>query len=338
MNNNMELISIIVPVYNVSSVIEKCIDSILDQTYKNIEIIIIDDGSTDGSSTICEKYKSKYENIILVHKKNGGLSNARNLGIDLSNGRLICFIDSDDYIEPTMIEELYYNLMKYDSDISICDYYLEYDMKINKPFDKEEFFLTDKNKFIFLENEYGRIVVCAWNKLYKKELFNNSRFPEGKLFEDVYIIHELLDNSQKISFVLKPLYNYVYRTNSISNVFTQSHFDKIDAYNNRIDYYNNRLYFDLALKTKKQKLETLLVFIPRMFLYKIDKNIKIKYYKELIKTNKEILWKDANRKIKYYKIFRQIYIQYRIIIELLLIRVKNNEKLLRIIKQNIIFN
>ena len=176
-----DLISIIIPVYNVEKYINKCLESVINQTYRNLEIILVDDGSEDKSGKICEEISIKDNRIRVIHKENGGLSDARNIGLDNSNGEYIAFIDSDDFIERDMIEFLYYNINKYDADISICSNYI---------FDEEEC-IDNSTKEIKVYNRLEilkevlldeKIRSYAWNKMYKRDLFYNIIFPKGRVF------------------------------------------------------------------------------------------------------------------------------------------------------------
>lgn len=304
-----QLISVIVPIYNVEAYLEKCIDSIIKQSYNELEIILIDDGSIDRCGEICDNYKEKDERIIVVHKENDGLSSARNKGLDIAKGELISFVDSDDYLEPNMFEELIKNMKKYNSDISICNYfYVKNGSKriINNIFYKNDFVISGKDKYYYLFNEYNCLSIYAWNKLYKKELFDNIRFPEGKIFEYSNIICELLDKSNKLSYTSKPLYNYVYRNNSIGNSFSQNYFDKIVSNNKKIDFFNKKKYYDLIQKETNNKVDNIFFVFYMMKKNKIkNKELFNNCYQELLNTNKEVKWKDASKKVKLFKIFRR---------------------------------
>lgn len=234
------LISIIVPVYKVEDYLEKCIESILNQTYKNIEIILVDDGSPDRCGKICDDYAIKDNRIKVIHKKNGGLSEARNYGINIASGEYILFIDSDDYIDKNMCEILIKEAKKNDSDIVICNYYnvKENDYFINKmSITNNKILLTNLEmmKIFFLKGYSETIIV--WNKLYKKKLFytnENIRFPVGKLHEDIFTIYKLYYIANKIVVVNKPLYYYVQRKESIMGKFSEkniiAHMDCIKEY------------------------------------------------------------------------------------------------------------
>ena len=312
---NKELISVIVPIYNVDIYLKKCLESIINQSYKNIEIILIDDGSTDKSSIICDEYKEIDSRIMVLHKNNGGLSSARNVGLEKATGSYIVFVDSDDYLEYNMIELLKKNIDKYKSDISACNFYnVKNGVRSSKEFSEKEFVLTNKDKFDYTCNEYSCMLLYAWNKLYKKEIFDNIRFPEGKLYEYIYILTDLLDKAKKVSFITKPLYSYVYRSNSLGKSFNLKHFDRIDAYDKAIDFYQKKGYYDLAKKEKNFKMSNIIFNLSKMkaynFKYKMDSKY---YYNELLILNKEIKWKDANKYVKRFKIFKKAYLFIRLI-------------------------
>lgn len=212
-----DLISVIVPVYNVNKYIRKCVDSIIEQTYTNLEIILVDDGSTDGAEIICDEYSKNDKRIKVIHKPNGGLSEARNVGIDIANGKYISFIDSDDYVENNYIELLYKSIKKNDADISVSSYMQVYNdgKKIDKSTGRVACLDSETSLYKMLYND--EIGISAWAKLYKIELFKQIRYPKGKLFEDVSTTYKLFDIAEKISVCSEPTYNYMIRNNSITN-------------------------------------------------------------------------------------------------------------------------
>ena len=174
-----EKISIVVPIYNVEKYLERCIKSIINQTYKNLEIILVDDGSKDNCYNICEIYKKQDNRIVVIHKENGGLSDARNVGLLNSTSELICFIDSDDYVQKDYIEMLYNNLIEFKADISVCGFSHEREGQKSK-YEKREYTETYDSqealkKMINLNSNFS---VCAWNKLYRKKLFDNIEYPK----------------------------------------------------------------------------------------------------------------------------------------------------------------
>lgn len=212
------LISIIVPVYNVEKYLKKCLDSLLNQTYRNIEIIIVNDGSPDDSQTIIDKYLQKDERINCVIQENGGLSSARNTGIENATGELLAFVDSDDWVEPDMIHSLYSALKKNKADIAICDVSTDFENGEQKTVLKQaegypDTIKTKENKDAFLA-----IDCFACNKLFKKKLFSDSniKFPKGLLYEDIATFPRLFVRAQKITFVRKSLYHYIVRSGAIT--------------------------------------------------------------------------------------------------------------------------
>jgi len=218
-------ISVIVPVYNVELCLDKCINSIVCQTYEKLEIILVDDGSTDSSSNICDDWAKKDKRIKVIHKNNAGQSDARNIGIDAAEGEYILFIDSDDYVAVDMCEQLL-NAMKYnDSDIAICSFYwqcLNRRKKHNMYFPSCGY-LTRDNVLEFWAKSSSTEYIVPWNKLYRKKLFftlEHIRYPMGRIYEDEYTTYRLLYNARKIIFVDKPLYFYVQRDGSTMSNFT----------------------------------------------------------------------------------------------------------------------
>lgn len=217
MANDNPLISVIVPVYNVEKYLEKCIKSILNQTYENIELILIDDGSTDNSGNICDKY-NRTPKVKVIHKENGGLSSARNAGIDIAKGEYLGFVDSDDSIEPFMYRMLMSSALENNTKISVCavNYVYENGDKLTKP-DLGEDCIFDFEQAMIEMNSHRIFDMGACSKLYHKDLFLELRFPEGKLSEDYYIMYKIFDRAQRISYVSTPCYNYLQRENSITH-------------------------------------------------------------------------------------------------------------------------
>jgi glycosyltransferase involved in cell wall biosynthesis len=210
-NTRSDLISVIIPVYNVSKYLDKCLGSICGQTYKNIEIIAVNDGSTDDSLAKLEQWKSRDERVILINKQNGGLSSARNAGIDIATGKYITFIDGDDFVDERLIEELHEIITKYDKKISICNRYYYFEDGTKKLRFKDDGLITSmsrKESFINLLNMIN-FDMSAWGKMYDRSLFSNIRFPEGKLCEDYYIMYQLFSKSDGIAYTSAPLVYYL---------------------------------------------------------------------------------------------------------------------------------
>lgn len=244
-----ELISVIVPVYNVAKYLKRCIESIINQTYSNTEIILVDDGSTDESGDICEMYANNHANIISIHKSNGGLSSARNEGIRKSSGKYICFVDSDDYISPVMIERLYNNIKTFSAEISICDFWWINEGDNPDSHSECKINVVDGKTNILMQiiNNYLPTIV-AWNKLYKKEIWEGISYPEGRFHEDEFVIHELLNRCERIVYTTEKMYFYIRHNNSITHVFSGKRIiDAVEAYENRFlfsETQNNLLFYE----------------------------------------------------------------------------------------------
>ena len=227
----MSEISIIVPVYNVEKYLENCIESILNQTFKDFELILVDDGSTDNSGKICDIYEKKDSRIKVIHKNNGGLSSARNTGLDIACGKYVGFIDSDDSIHPRMYEMLYDLIKKYESDISCCNYKKIYDIFKDEYENVNSLEVIEMSNIEAIKNLYDKEIgvklVIACNKLYRKNLFDNIRYKVGRLHEDEFMAHRILYNSKKITYVDNELYYYLQREGSIMSQISYKR--KVDA-------------------------------------------------------------------------------------------------------------
>ncbi len=238
------IISVIVPVYNVERYVKKCLDSVLAQTIENIEIIVVDDGSTDTSGVICDEYAKRDNRIHVYHKTNGGLSSARNYGIERATGSYFGFVDSDDYIDPDMYEVLLNNLLKYDADMSLCGLYDVFNGKPRKVNTDNRTFEATVEETIKIVLEAKITSVTAVNKLYKRELFTFVRYSEGKTSEDAFIILDLLMKCKKTVITTAQKYYYIHRPGSITTArFNPSILDVLEAYNKNYkiieDYYPN---------------------------------------------------------------------------------------------------
>jgi len=217
-----DLISIIIPVYKVEKYLEKCIESVLKQTYTNLQIILVDDGSPDNCGKTCDEYAKKDSRIEVIHKVNGGLSDARNVGIIKAKGKYIGFVDSDDYIKEDMYEILLNLIIEYNADVSICNLYDVIDGKEyirNKENGIQEYSRLDILKEVLLDKN---IQSYAWNKLYKKELFDEIKYPIGKKYEDIGTTFYLFEKCNKIVVTSEPEYYYLKRADSLVNNVTES--------------------------------------------------------------------------------------------------------------------
>ena len=271
-----DLISIIVPVYNVTKYLRTCLDSIRKQTYTNIEVILVDDGSTDGSQKTCDEYTHIDERFICIHKKNGGLSDARNEGIKLASGKYGMLVDSDDYIHRDSVRLLYQNLISTDADMAIGNYRrVKFDEKVElegNPDNKiTEYSTMDALKEL-CELEYNYFTAnhiqqftSAWNKLYKMDILKKVPFPKGKVFEDVATAHSFLNSCKKIVYTDAILYFYLIREGSISRVAVKNT-DMITAFENRIEYFKSNGLDELLPNT----YQTYLTVLMRTYVHLIE--------------------------------------------------------------------
>lgn len=214
--NHIIMISVIVAVYNIEDYVEQCIQSIIAQTFTDIEIILVDDGSTDSGGTICDRYGDLDHRIRVIHQKNSGLSAARNVGLDLAIGQWISFVDGDDFLDCRMLEKMHLAAEKDSSDLVMCGYYEFRDDEHIRTVDPSPQ-NADLDAFWGFAHSRRYILGCnvSWNKLYHRHLFDNLRFTTGILCEDANILYQLISRCRKISFVRKPLYYYRIRQNSI---------------------------------------------------------------------------------------------------------------------------
>ncbi len=204
------LVSIIVPIYNVEKRLEICLKSILGQTHKNLEIILVDDGSPDNCGKICDEYAKKDSRIKVIHQENGGLSRARNSGIDIACGEYLAFIDSDDYVADDYIEFMLNNLLKTGADISACGaLFVHPSGKTERQYDDDKLYVIDKHEALRRMCYNDGFFVTAWDKLYKKELFSTVRYNAGKVFEDTGTTYKVVDKAEKIVFQCIPKYFYI---------------------------------------------------------------------------------------------------------------------------------
>ena len=233
-------ISIIIPIYNVEKYLPACVESILQQTYKNLEVILVDDGSPDRCPVICDELAQKDERIRVIHQKNKGLSGARNTGIDNAQGDYLIFVDSDDTVEQTLVEELYTYAEKWNCAIVACGRnYIFEDGQIVCKIAHDESKVYGFEEAMQEMNSFRLFDMSAWAKIYRKELFEDIRFPEGKLSEDYYIMYKLFDKAQTIGYVAKPLYNYLQRQSSISRNKKINH-DFADAAKKQMEFLDEK--------------------------------------------------------------------------------------------------
>lgn len=234
------LISVIIPVYNVEKYVDECIKSVVKQTYTTLEIILVNDGSEDSSGTICDKWSQKDKRIRVIHKKNGGLSDARNTGILSAHGDLIGFVDSDDIIYPTMYEQLFKIMKETNSDISCCgiDRTCLFSWKRQEKKIKEKIEIYSPEEALEAIIREKAIFVTVWNKLYKKDAIIEYLFPINKCHEDEFWTYLVIGRAKKIAQIETAYYGYRQRNDSImKKKFSVCRLDLLDARKKRLDFF-----------------------------------------------------------------------------------------------------
>lgn len=252
----MPLISVIVPVYKVEPYLSRCIDSILSQTFTDFEIILVDDGSPDNCGKICDEYAQKDNRIRVIHKENGGLSSARNAGIDWvfsnSDSQWLTFIDSDDWIHPQYLELLLYGATSTNTDICVCEYTRTSDFSDFENFNNINTQVLTPEE-LFVNYHVTSIIACC--KLYKKSCFENIRYPVGKLHEDEYTTYKILFPQNSISYLQEPLYFYFTNPDSIMNSdWSPKRLDAITAFDEQIAYFRKNGNKEALVKTERRVL------------------------------------------------------------------------------------
>lgn len=237
-------ISIIVPIYKVEKYLDKCVESLVNQTYTNLEIILVDDGSPDKCPEMCDKWAEKDSRIKVIHKPNGGLSDARNAGMKEANGEYILFVDSDDWIELNMIEILYKEIVLSDSDIVACGVRMVWedgspDRILTKTCGKKVFNSSEEAMYSLMQEMC--ILQTAWNKLCKRKIIENILFPVGKINEDEFWSWKAIANSNKVVYIDTPLYNYLQRGGSIMRNSNFNPLYVIEAKQERKEYIKNHM-------------------------------------------------------------------------------------------------
>ena len=290
------LITVVLPIYNVEKYLPKCIDSILEQSYKNLEILLINDGSTDNCEEICKQRARLDSRIKIIKQENQGLSEARNTGIKNATGDYICFVDSDDYIHKDFVKLLFEDIVKNNSDISVCDFWY-----VNENGDK--WTKREKKASIYTNIEAIKDIligrketeVMTWNKLYKLSLFKDNKifFPKGKLHEDKFTTYKLYYYASKVSLISEKLYYYLQRENSImGSKFNIRRLDAIEAVNETIAFCKKN---DIKMENELEAYEAMTK------IYIIDNMIRANFdRKEINKLIKEVKVKKNNYKKNNY--------------------------------------
>lgn len=275
-------ISIIVPVYKVEAYLNKCIDSILNQTFEDFELILVNDGSPDKCGEICEDYAKKDSRIRVFHKENGGQATARNFGIDIARGEYIGFVDSDDYIEPEMYEVLYNMCINDNCDMVNCSSKIYFNNKIKVNGNGE--------KVIHSKKEAMRVVIegllydeCLWSKLIKKSVLKDLRMPVGIVYEDTAFVYKIVDKCERIGYIGVPMYNYIKREDStMDRAVKEVKTDAILVYKEMYEFVKNK-YPDVS-DIVRIKLSNTCISIMNTIIKQDEFNIHINKYREVSKV------------------------------------------------------
>ncbi len=302
------LLSVIIPVYNVKPYLKRCIDSVLNQTYQNIEIILINDGSTDGSKEICEEY-AKNKKVIFIDQINRGQAAARNRGLDVASGDYIGFLDSDDYIDENMYEILIELLLKYQRDISACAS-VNVDInghKYNCSADNEKIILIEKEQLLgdLYCNQNARSEV--WNKVFRKEIIGKLRFKEGQKFEEIYFDRKVFMNSNGCVFINKQMHHYLFvRAGNTNSEFSESKMIVFDELDDVIEDLKDINCLEEAEKIKAMKLLFAILLGDQALRLGTTSQIKDRLREEFKKQKKANKGNKYTKRIKFREVLFSI--------------------------------
>lgn len=268
------LISVIVPIYKVEDYLDKCVLSVLHQTYKNLEVFLVDDGSPDNCGAMCDQYASADPRVKVIHKPNGGLSDARNVALDVMTGEYVAFVDSDDTIAPDYIEVLYRLIEKHKAQMSVVDFAFDYEgvpLSIeDRKYEEKCYSAKDATEEMFYQGDFDDY---AWCKLYHRSLFKDIRFPKGLLYEDTFVSYRVMALCEKISYCNKQMYYYLIREDSIEGQpFSAA---KLDSAMQIFDSMENE-HYDLIKPVEKAFNCRMLSFAAHLLL-KTPKDYDKKY-------------------------------------------------------------
>ena len=301
----MPLISVIVPVYKVEKYLCQCIDSILSQTFSDFELFLVDDGSPDNCGKICDEYAKKDSRIIVIHKANGGLSDARNVAIDVAKGDFLTFIDSDDYVSENHLESLYTALKDTDSDMAVANITSFSDEKID-----EEFYKPVESRKVLSGKEVFSTIYqpCAQAKLYKQSLFDGIRYPVGRLYEDTFIYHDILARVNSLVLTGINTYYYLVRRDSIMHQEYKLAFtDIIDSIELRIKKLEELGLQDLADENREFIYSRVAVAYANLDSSVPDNQKRLDEIKEIYLSEYPKLMKSTNnskQKFRYWLLYK----------------------------------
>ena len=303
--DNTPVVSVIVPVYRVESFLSQCVDSILNQTFPDFELILVDDGSPDNCGSICEDYASKDSRVRVVHQKNGGLSAARNAGIDIARGRFLSFVDSDDAVSPHYLERLVAVAAETDATIVTGQFSIHADALSSGT--EPARLLNGAEACLEVYHGQKTVKISAWCKLYRRSLFDCHRFPVGKIHEDQFLIPLLLYESIRVAAIPDLLYFYRIHSASISHgTFSKKRFDNIEGLDLCIDYFRNKNEEEIVQAAKRSRQILLSAYnlqaynanvtIPEQ--YRIDRHDAISFMRKLSPEENNTFYRSLAHPVK----------------------------------------
>ncbi len=245
------MISVIVPIYKVEKYLDRCVNSLINQSYKELEIILVDDGSPDNCPLMCDEWKERDNRIKVIHKENGGLSDARNAGLEIASGEYIGFVDSDDFVTPDMYELLMKSCLENDSDIAVCGVRMVWENgHSQETWTNSENCILNNHEAMQALLEENILKQPVWNRLYRRKSIEGILFPKGKYHEDVYWSYQVIAKANKVSVIDIPCYYYLQRENSIMGTsFSLKRLDALQGYKERLIYLKQN-YPDLVQKER----------------------------------------------------------------------------------------
>lgn len=266
-NGSDPLITVVLPIYNVAKWLDTCIQSIVKQTYRNLQIILVDDGSTDESPTICEHWAAKDSRINVVHQQNAGLSAARNTGLRLRKGEYVCFVDSDDYVEHNYVERMLNTARAEQADMVVCNLRREDEdgnpIKESDPSFETKTFTCRQYMAYALQSNWKHVV--AWNKLYRSSIWDNFGYPVGKIHEDEFVFAQLIARCSRITCINDALYHYVQHNSSIMHKkYSIRNLDKIEALCKRFRFLESHGFKNCLLTTIDNILWNFIIAQPQL--------------------------------------------------------------------------
>lgn len=241
----MKKISVIVPIYNTEKYLHRCLNSIINQTYKELEIILVDDGSKDSSPQICDEFAEKDSRVKVIHKKNEGVANARNTAISMATGEYLAFVDSDDFIDKAMFERLINNAVKNDADIAICGFKITSGDECETIYIDEEHTFNSQRALEHLYIDMDFCFVTLWGKIFKRDLFNDIIIPSVVCAEDNYVLYKIFLKSKTIVYDKSEMYMYYYRTDSATKTFNESSSEDFRAFSEQMYFWEKEGRMDL---------------------------------------------------------------------------------------------